>query len=156
MNGRKLYPFLFSAPCLACVAGVRKGRGRELGRETHTLSCAPKFPLPLSTPATQATPCPFRVPFTFASSPLSESLEQATLIQVCHSRSSSPGFAQILHGNFLGKSCCLVYKKTKGSHNFNLILSVFNPILMQRIQLHHIILLRKRNRWYPGCYALKY
>ena len=46
MNGRKLYPFLFSAPCLACVAGVRKGRGRELGRETHTLSCAPKFPLP--------------------------------------------------------------------------------------------------------------
>ena len=43
------------------MAGVRKGRGRELGRETtreggapHTLSRAPKFPLPLSTPATQA------------------------------------------------------------------------------------------------------
>jgi len=40
---------------LACVAGVRKGRGRELGRET-TRSRAPSFPLPfpLLTPATQA------------------------------------------------------------------------------------------------------
>ena len=33
---------------IACVAGVRKERGRELGRETTTL------PLPLLTPATQA------------------------------------------------------------------------------------------------------
>ena len=59
---------------LACVAGVRKGRGRELGRSTtregggrreegsfpfslvrSTRSRAPKFPLPLLTPATQAT-----------------------------------------------------------------------------------------------------
>ena len=72
-----------------------------------------------------SAPCPFRVPFTFAPSPLSESLEQATLIQVCHSRSSSRGFAQILLRNSLRKSCCLVNKKTKGSHNFNLILSVF-------------------------------
>ena len=41
---------------VACVAGVRKGRGRELGRET-TRSRAPKLPLPLLllTPATQAT-----------------------------------------------------------------------------------------------------
>ena len=47
---------------LACAAGIRKGRGRELGRETTcpTLSGAPKFPLPLPlplpllTPATQA------------------------------------------------------------------------------------------------------
>ena len=41
---------------LACVAGVRKGRGRELGRKTTrpTRSRAPKFPLPLLTPATQA------------------------------------------------------------------------------------------------------
>ena len=39
------------------MAGVRKGRGRELGRETTpTRSQAPKFNLPLSllTPATQA------------------------------------------------------------------------------------------------------
>ena len=37
---------------LACVAGVRKGRGRELGRETTcpTRSRAPKFPLPLPLP----------------------------------------------------------------------------------------------------------
>ena len=43
---------------LACVAGVRKGRGRELGRETTRpiRSRAPKFPLPLPLlmPATQA------------------------------------------------------------------------------------------------------
>ena len=48
------------------MAGVRKGRGRELGRETMReggegkrrflsfLPRAPKFPLPLLTPATQA------------------------------------------------------------------------------------------------------
>ena len=38
---------------VACVAGVRKERGRELGREP-TCSHAPNFPLPLLTPATQA------------------------------------------------------------------------------------------------------
>ena len=40
---------------LACVAGVRKERGRELDHET-TRSRALKFPLPrpLLTPATQA------------------------------------------------------------------------------------------------------
>ena len=56
------------ARLLACVAGVRKGRGRrgrELGRETARegggrrllsfLLRAPKFPLPLLSPATQAT-----------------------------------------------------------------------------------------------------
>ena len=60
---------------LACVAGVQKGRGRELGRETArggggrrvpylspsrapASSRAPKspLPLPLLTPATQAKP----------------------------------------------------------------------------------------------------
>ena len=48
---------------VACVKGVRKGRGRELGRETTreeggtrgTRSRAPKFSLPLLTPAMQAT-----------------------------------------------------------------------------------------------------
>ena len=57
------------------MAGVRKGRGREFGRETTrkgggrrgtvpfsvarlTRSRAPKFPLPLLTPATQAQPRP--------------------------------------------------------------------------------------------------
>ena len=48
---------------VACVKGVRRGRGRELGRETTregggtrgTRSRAPKFPLPLLTPAMQAT-----------------------------------------------------------------------------------------------------
>ena len=47
---------------LACVAGVREGRGRELGRETFP-PCAPKFPLPLPllTPATQARAGPSRV-----------------------------------------------------------------------------------------------
>ena len=44
---------------VACVAGVRKGRERELWRETTrpTRTRAPKFPLPLPllTPATQAT-----------------------------------------------------------------------------------------------------
>ena len=54
---------------LACVEGVRKGRGRELVRSTtregegsfpfslarSTCSRAPKSPLPLLTPATQAT-----------------------------------------------------------------------------------------------------
>ena len=57
------------------MAGVRKVRGREFGRETTrkgggrrgtvpfsvarlTRSCAPKFPLPLLTPATQAQPRP--------------------------------------------------------------------------------------------------
>ena len=42
------------AATVACLAGVREGRGRELGRETTR---TPKFPLPLPllTPATQAT-----------------------------------------------------------------------------------------------------
>ena len=48
---------------VACVKGVRRGRGRELGRETTregggtrgTRPRAPKFPLPLLTPAMQAT-----------------------------------------------------------------------------------------------------
>ena len=48
---------------VACVKGVRRGRGRELGRETTregggtrgTRSRAPKFSLPLLTPAMQAT-----------------------------------------------------------------------------------------------------
>ena len=61
---------------LACVAGARKGRGRELGRETtregggrreegegqlspsrasRALARKKKFPPSLSTPATQAT-----------------------------------------------------------------------------------------------------
>ena len=51
---------------LACVAGARKGRGKELGRETtrdgggrrekgNFPSRAKKFPFPLLTPATQAT-----------------------------------------------------------------------------------------------------
>ena len=38
---------------LACVAGVRKGRGRELGRETTRVSLAPKTPFPKA-------PFPFR------------------------------------------------------------------------------------------------
>ena len=44
------------------MAGVRKGRGRELGRETFPPR-APKFPLPLPllTPATQAKAGPSRV-----------------------------------------------------------------------------------------------
>ena len=37
---------------MACVAGVRKGRGRELGRETTRPN--PPFPFPFLTPATQA------------------------------------------------------------------------------------------------------
>ena len=66
-----------SQPTVACVAGVEREGGRELGHETtpegggrrgtflsflprapHTLSRAPKFPLPLplSTPTTQAKP----------------------------------------------------------------------------------------------------
>ena len=43
---------------LACVASVRKGRGRELGRETtRERALAPNFPhpLPLITRATQAS-----------------------------------------------------------------------------------------------------
>ena len=82
---------------LACVAGVQKGRVRELGRETArdgggrreegggrreegrrgchfiislvppTRSRAPKFPLPLLTPATQARKkCVTRAKFFFA------------------------------------------------------------------------------------------
>ena len=51
--------FRFWIP-LACMAGVRKGRGRKLGRET-TLSRAPKFPFPLSTPATQARIPPAKI-----------------------------------------------------------------------------------------------
>ena len=60
---------MHSVCSVACVAGVRKGRGRELGGETARegggrreegnlsfLPRAPKFPLPLPllTPATQA------------------------------------------------------------------------------------------------------
>ena len=49
---------------LACVAGARKGRGKELGRETTREGggrrvtfprAQKKFPFPLLTPATQAT-----------------------------------------------------------------------------------------------------
>ena len=49
------------AQTLACVAGVKRGRGRgQFGRTRekgkHPMhSLAPKFPLPLSTPAMQAT-----------------------------------------------------------------------------------------------------
>ena len=41
---------------VACVAGVRKGRGREKRARDPTRSRAPKFPLPhpLLKPATQA------------------------------------------------------------------------------------------------------
>ena len=56
---------MHSVCSVACVAGVRKGRGRELvgetareggGRNLSFLPRAPKFPLPLPlvTPATQA------------------------------------------------------------------------------------------------------
>ena len=70
---------------LACVAGVQKGRVRELGRETArdgggrrgshfiislvppTRSRAPKFPLPLLMPTTQARKkCVTRAKFFFA------------------------------------------------------------------------------------------
>ena len=40
------FSFVLFPRALACVAGVRKGRGTELGRQT-TCSHAPKFPLPL-------------------------------------------------------------------------------------------------------------
>ena len=51
-------------PFVACVAGVRKERGRELGRETTPLAFLsrlklpfPKHPfIPFQTPATQARP----------------------------------------------------------------------------------------------------
>ena len=51
---------------IACVAGVRKGRGRELGRETRAR--IPLFPSPGPlTPATQATGLIFGILRYFAS-----------------------------------------------------------------------------------------
>ena len=49
--------FLLIGKNLACVAGVRKGRGRELGRETARVGGGRRgcqFPLPLLTPTTHA------------------------------------------------------------------------------------------------------
>ena len=48
-------------PKLPCVAGVRKGRGRELGRESERSRARPNSPFPSLpflrlTPATQTTP----------------------------------------------------------------------------------------------------
>ena len=65
---------------IVSVAGVRNGRGKELGRETARegggrreegggflsfLPRAPKFPLPLLTPATQAISMKTRVRATY-------------------------------------------------------------------------------------------
>ena len=52
-SSRRYQICICSVILVACVAGVRKGRGRELGHEP-TCSRAPNFLLPLLTPATQA------------------------------------------------------------------------------------------------------
>ena len=50
---------MFFSLMLACMAGIKRGRGKGRGRGRGNLGAAPKFSLPLLTPATQSTlTCP--------------------------------------------------------------------------------------------------
>ena len=80
VNGTIVITFPFAWWKLACVAGVRKGRGRKLGRETSRalrVSLAPKTPFP-------------KTPFPFPFKRLPRRLGENNVLQLSYEATDSP------------------------------------------------------------------